>query len=147
MAQIAYVASIIAAIITTVSFICIYTARMIREFKAVKFSIAYPTDEELEKGIIRTSDAVWHTQRTVFLLTTYIFMLISFSLYVFKYPYTCSSDFRYMTASLVFTSLGFVACQETLGKGIGKPIKTILNLSMAACLIGSLIVYMFWDIA
>ena len=117
------------------------------EFRLVKFTLPDPTDKELEKGVIKTGEAVWHAQRTTFLLLTYVFMLLSFSLYVFKYPYTCSSDFRYMTASLVFTSLGFVACQDFGNEGKLKYVRILLNLSMAACLIGSLIVYMFWDIA
>ncbi len=145
-AQIAYVASIIAATITTLSFFVSYFGRMIKEIKSIKYSIPYPTEAEIEKGVIKTDDAVWHSERTVFLFFTYIFMLISFSLFVFKYPYTCSSDFRYMTAALVFTSLGFIGCQK-MEKGIGKPVKALVNLAMAACLIGSLIVYMFWDIA
>ena len=146
-AQIAYVASIIAAIITTIVFLISYFKRMIREASSIKFSIAYPTEEELAKGVIRTEDAVRYTERTVFLLFTYVFMLLSFSLYVFKYPYTCSSDFRYMTASLVFTSLGFVVCQKISDKGLGGFIKRSVNLAMAACLMGSMILYMFWDIA
>ena len=146
-AQIAYVGSIIAAVITTIAFICIYAKRMVMEFRLVKFTLPYPTDKELEKGVIKTGEAVWHAQRTTFLLLTYVFMLLSFSLYVFKYPYTCSSDFRYMTASLVFTSLGFVSCQNFGNEGKLKYVRILLNLSMAACLIGSLIVYMFWDIA
>ncbi len=144
-AQIAYVASIITAVITTIAFIIIYFGRMVSEKRVIRYSIPYPTDAELESGVVRTEDAHWHLERTVFLWCTYVFMLLSFSLYVFKYPYTCSSDFRYMTASLVFTSLGFIACQNA--KGIWKPVRLILNISMASCLIGSLIVYMFWNIA
>ncbi len=146
-AQIAYVASIIAAVITTIAFIILYFGRMVSEKRAIKYSIPYPTEAELESGVIRTEDANWHLERTVFLWCTYVFMLLSFSLYVFKYPYTCSSDFRYMTASLVFTSLGFIACQDVMNKGIWKAFRLILNISMASCLIGSLIVYMFWNIA
>ncbi len=146
-AQMAYVASIIVAVITSVLFIGSYSKKLVKETKGIKFSLAYPTDEEKEKGVISTKDAVNHVERTAFLLFTYIFMLLSFSLYVFKYPYTCSSDFRYMTACLVFTSLGFVGCQTLPEEGKLKYVKMITNISMVACLIGSLIVYMFWDIA
>lgn len=146
-AQIAYVSSIIVAIITTVVFICSYLKRIIQEKAAIKLTLPYPTEEEKEKGIISTDDAVGHLERSVFLWLTYIFMLLSFSLYVFKYPYTCSSDFRYMTASLIFTSLGFVAVRESADKKIGHALNTILSFTMTACLAGALIVYMFWDIA
>jgi hypothetical protein len=100
---------------------------------------------------------------TTLLLFTYIFMLLRFGLYVFKYPYTCSSDFRYMTASLVFTSLGFVALQRDGGRfdaddtvatsgaagatsGVfGRIIRFLMNTAMAATLICSLIVYLNWE--
>ena len=146
-AQIAYTASIIVAVITTVLFIGSYFKKLVKETKAIKFSLAYPTDEEKAKGVISTKEAVEAVERTTFILFTYIFMLLSFSLYVFKYPYTCSSDFRYMTACLVFTSLGFVGCQKLSDEGRTKYVKIVSNMSMAACLVGALIVYMFWNIA
>ncbi len=146
-AQIAYVASIIVALVTTVVFIATYFKKLITEAKSVKFALPYPTKEETKKGVVSTKDAVNKVERTTFLLFTYIFMLLSFSLYVFKYPYTCSSDFRYMTACLVFTSLGFINCQKLGKEGISKYVVPVTNFCMAACLAGSLIVYMFWDIA
>lgn len=146
-AQIAYIASIIVAVITTIVFIWSYFKKLVTETKSIKFSLVYPTDEEKEKGVISTKEAVDKVERTTFLLFTYIFMLLSFSLYVFKYPYTCSSDFRYMTACLVFTSLGFVGCQNLSDECAGKYVKIVSNIGMAACLVGSLIVYMFWNIA
>jgi hypothetical protein len=118
-AQIAYVASIIAALITSVVFFAHY-------FHAYK---------ERETKL-----------HTTFVLFTYIFMILSYSLFVFKYPYTCSADFRYMTASLVFTSLGFVAVQEGFDSKIGRIFKFITNSAMILTLAGSAIVYMFWDL-
>ena len=122
-AQIAYVASIIAGILATIVFITGYLKKLFGEIRE-------------KKPVLRTT----------FLTFTYIFMLLSFCLYVFKYPYTCSSDFRYMTASLVFTSLGIVyACDEIKGK-VGAALKYILCTSLAATIVGSLIVYLFWGI-
>ena len=118
-AQIAYVASIITAIITTLVFMIVY----FMEYKK--------KDNKL---------------RTTFLLFTYIFMLISFSLFVFKYPYTCSSDFRYMTASLVFTSLGFVAVQECGDSKLARIFQFITNAAMTLTLVCSIVVFMFWDL-
>ena len=132
-AQIAYVASIILAVITTVVFIACYAVKV---FKGAKEGTAL---------------------RDLFLWSTYVFMLLSFCLYVFKYPYTCSSDFRYMTASLVFTSLGYVLLQKSGDeeKSVGdKTVKSlaagvlrfVVNFCMAATLLCSLIVYMNWEI-
>ncbi len=119
-AQIAYIASIVIALITTVVFIVGYFIKLKRD-RYVRLS-------------------------TTFLLFTYIFMLFSFCLYVFKYPYTCSSDFRYMTASLVFTSLGFVVMNEGFNSKPGKVFKFVGNLAMALTLICSITVYLFWNI-
>ena len=132
-AQIAYVASIILAVITTVVFIACYAVKVV---KGAKEGTAL---------------------RDLFLWSTYVFMLLSFCLYVFKYPYTCSSDFRYMTASLVFTSLGYVLLQKSGDeeKSVGdKTVKSVaagvlrfvVNFCMAATLLCSLIVYMNWEI-
>ncbi len=119
-AQIAYVASIVIAVITTIIFI-------------VSYFIKLKKDSNVRL-------------RTTFLLFTYIFMLLSFCLYVFKYPYTCSSDFRYMTASLVFTSLGFVVLNQGFTSKVGRMFKFIGNFAMALTVVCSLVVYMFWNI-
>ena len=124
-AQIAYVASIVLAVITTIVFLICYAVKMI-------------------KG--RSEGTAL---RDLFLWSTYVFMLISFCLYVFKYPYTCSSDFRYMTASLVFTSLGYVLLQKDGEEDNGvlkRVLGFVVNICMAATLVGSLIVYMNWEI-
>lgn len=135
-AQIAYVASIILAVITTVVFIGCYAVKAL-------------------KGAGEGT-----ALRDLFLWSTYVFMLLSFCLYVLKYPYTCSSDFRYMTASLVFTSLGYVLLQKSgdeknAGNGnssggvksiMGSALRFIVNFCMAATLLCSLIVYMNWEI-
>ena len=41
----------------------------------------------------------------IFLLTGYVVMLISFAAFVIVYPYTCSSDFRYVAICLVYVSI------------------------------------------
>ncbi len=158
-AQIAYVASIILAVVTTVVFLWVYAVRTVRQAKM--------TGQE-DECLLST-----------FMFFTYVFMLLSFCLYVFKYPYTCSSDFRYMTASLVFTSLGFVEIQMLGGKSggfgtgaihhnvnntgsvhnssapagsvrtgdrLGSILRFTMNTAMAATLICSLIVYLNWEI-
>ncbi len=131
-AQVAYVSFIILSVLTAVVFIVGYTVRFFKDGR--------------EKSVL-------------FLLSTYICMLISFGLFVFKYPYTCSSDFRYMTATLVFLSLGFIMLQKKDGEDVqdisnkntpgalcAKVARFIANVTMATMLIGSMIVHMNWEI-
>lgn len=122
--QIAYVASIVAGVLLTIAFIVSYAAKLWGEIK------------EKEDGL-----------RTTFLLFTYVFMLISFCLYVFKYPYTCSSDFRYMTASLVFTALGLVAVCDNKKNLFMRAVSLVSVLSVVLALAGSLLFYMFYNLA
>lgn len=122
-AQIAYVASIIVAMLTTVIFIVQYAKKFMKQIR--------------EKSDVK---------RTLFLLSTYIFMLVSYGLFIFKYPYTCSSDFRYMTACLIFTSLGYIAYQGQQLTVPSRVMKFILNTTMASTLICSIIVYLNWNI-
>ncbi|ADL35237.1 hypothetical protein bpr_I2504 [Butyrivibrio proteoclasticus B316] len=122
--QIAYVASIIAGVLLTIAFIAYYTGRLIGEIKG--------KDDCL---------------RTTFLLFTYVFMLISFCLYVFKYPYTCSSDFRYMTASLVFTSLGLVSVCDNKKNLFMRVISLVAVFSVVLALAGSVIYFMFYNLS
>ena len=130
-------ASIILAVVTTVVFLWVYAVRTVRQAKM--------TGQE-DECLLST-----------FMLFTYVFMLLSFCLYVFKYPYTCSSDFRYMTASLVFTSLGFVELQKfqegaaiAASQKFSNKLKVgvcfVMNTAMAATLVCSLIVYLNWEI-
>lgn len=42
----------------------------------------------------------------IFLLTGYVIMLVSFAAFVIIYPYTCSSDFRYVAICLVYIAIG-----------------------------------------
>lgn len=41
----------------------------------------------------------------IFLLFGYIVILVSFAAFVIKYPYTCSSDFRYIAISIVYIAI------------------------------------------
>ena len=89
-AQIGYVCSITAAVIASVVFLIVYAVKMFKGNDGSRLGAAF----------------VW---------STYVMMLLSYVLYVIKYPYTCSSDFRYMAASLVFTSLGFAGALSGAG--------------------------------
>ncbi len=109
-AKIAYVASIVVAIVTSVIFLVGYGLRIFKELGSL------------------------------FMWSTYVFMLLSFMLYMLKYPYTCSGDFRYMATTLVFTSLGFVRLQDT------KILRYVTNAAMLATLLCSLMVFVLGEI-
>ncbi len=92
----------------------------------------------------------------IYLLVGYIMMLVSFAAFVIIYPYTCSSDYRYVAICSVFTSiaLGFgnkYYLQERVTEA-GKERSTrvlsfcmhITNASVIAVLIMVNIVYLFW---
>lgn len=42
----------------------------------------------------------------LFLFSGYLAFLLSFAVFSFKYPYTCSSDFRYIAVCLVYIAIG-----------------------------------------
>ena len=105
-AQVAYVASIVLAIVTSAVFLVGYGVKMAKDNKAL------------------------------FLWSTYVFMLLSFMLYMIKYPYTCSGDFRYMAATLVFTSIGFVLASKKKG------LKLVVCVLMCVTIVGSAALYL-----
>ena len=105
-AQVAYVASIVLAIVTSAVFLVGYGVKMAKDNKAL------------------------------FLWSTYVFMLLSFMLYMIKYPYTCSGDFRYMAATLVFTSIGFVLVSKKKG------LKLVVCVLMCVTIVGSDALYL-----
>lgn len=93
---------------------------------------------------------------TIFLLTGYVIMLISFAAFVIIYPYTCSSDFRYVAICLVYTAialglgnkyyLSFSPLQET---NHFTKIKAVCMHIINACMILMLtcitLIYLFWE--
>ncbi len=121
-ARIGYVCSIAAAVVATLVFLIVYAVKMFDR------------------------DSLQQRLGAFFLWWTYLFMLVSYVLYVIKYPYTCSSDFRYMAASLVFTSLAFAALGSDKSRlpGVGDSgrilsgvISFVMNTVLAVTLICS----------
>ncbi len=43
-----------------------------------------------------------------FLLTGYVFVLVTYILFVLKYPYTCSCDFRYVPTALLYAAISLI---------------------------------------
>ena len=97
----------------------------------------------------------------VFLLTGYVIMLISFAAFVVIYPYTCSSDFRYVTICLMYISiaLGLGNKYYLQGSGASKDqgsqkgatkkaapfLMHLINGGILAILLLIQIIYLFWE--
>ena len=84
-------------------------------------------------------------QDTVFLSSGYLVFLLSLAVFSLKYPYTCSSDFRYIVICLPYVAIGLadsgVFCREgtkasTLSRCIGIGVCVSLFLTT--------IIYMIW---
>lgn len=93
---------------------------------------------------------------TIFLLTGYIIMLISFAAFVIIYPYTCSSDFRYVAICLVYVAIALglgnkyylstSLLQET--NQFTKAKETcmhIINTGIIIVLTSITLIYVFWE--
>lgn len=91
----------------------------------------------------------------IFLLTGYIIMLISFAAFVVIYPYTCSSDFRYVAICLVYISIAlglgnrYFLQMPYVSKGFlskaAPVIMHIINYGIIAVLVSINIIYLFWE--
>ncbi len=123
-ARAGFVCSIAAAVVATVVFFIVYAVKMLDR------------------------DSIQQKFGAFFLWFTYLFMLASYVLYVIKYPYTCSSDFRYVAASLVFTSLGFAALGSDRfrlpgvgdsGRILAGAISIIMNMVLVVTLFSSVV--------
>ena len=93
---------------------------------------------------------------TIFLLAGYLVMLISFAAFVIIYPYTCSSDFRYVAICLVYISialgLGSKYYLFPFSGGVSSKAVRVKNACMNAINGGILlflvfitVIYLFWE--
>lgn len=96
------------------------------------------------------------SEDTVFLLTGYIIMLISFAAFVIIYPYTCSSDFRYVAICLVYASIAlglgnkyYLSFSPLQAINRSAKIKAVCMQVINACtvlvLTGITLIYLFWE--
>lgn len=91
----------------------------------------------------------------IFLLIGYIVMLISFAAFVIIYPYTCSSDFRYVAICLVYVAIAlglgnrYFLQLPHVSKGRLKKappiIMHIINWGVLTILGLINIIYVFWE--
>ena len=91
----------------------------------------------------------------IFLLTGYVILLVSFAAFVIIYPYTCSSDFRYVAICLVYITIGLgLGNKHYLTQSViheSRPVDKIMAVSVHMINGGILtllllvnVVYVFW---
>lgn len=91
----------------------------------------------------------------VFLLAGYVVMLISFAAFVIIYPYTCSSDFRYVAICLVYIAIALGLGNKYYLAGANAPTKGffaktapvimhIINWGVLTVLLLINVIYIFW---
>ncbi|MCR4989245.1 MAG: glycosyltransferase family 39 protein [Lachnospiraceae bacterium] len=76
----------------------------------------------------------------IFVLVGYITMIISFIAFVIIYPYTCSSDFRYITICLFYTLIAIGMANKYSYKWI-----KIFNDALILCMGMTTLIYFMWD--
>ena len=89
---------------------------------------------------------------SIFLLVGYVIMLISFAVFVIIYPYTCSSDFRYVAICLVYVSIAlglgnkyYLAVPAvSTGERVRAAVMHIINCGTVAFCILITLIYAFW---
>lgn len=85
----------------------------------------------------------------LFLSFGYLTFLFSFAVFSLKYPYTCSSDFRYIIICLVYIAIGLSdgSCSYPNGKNYGKRLsifQRIICVLTWITLLLTTIIYMIW---
>ena len=48
----------------------------------------------------------------IFLLTGYVMVVLTFILFVVKYPFTCSANYRYVVIGLLFTAIAMIQLSD-----------------------------------
>lgn len=79
----------------------------------------------------------------LFLSSGYLTFLLSFVVFSIKYPYTCSSDFRYIVICLVYTAIG-LSDNSSTGKTPTAIFQRITCLLVGITLFLSTVIYMTW---
>lgn len=118
--QIAYIAAIISAFLSALYFLVMQC----RKFQNKRKTCIY--------------DAA-------FLLTGYLIFLLSFVAFALKYPYTCSSDFRYIVICLIYIAVGLSDSESfcTIGTKTSA-VSRIIEMGICAVPALTTIIYMIW---
>lgn len=81
----------------------------------------------------------------VFLSTGYLIFLLSFAAFALKYPYTCSSDFRYIVICLVYIAIGLSDSESFCAIGTKTSVPPrIIGTGICVVLVLAAIIYMAW---
>ncbi len=81
----------------------------------------------------------------IFLSTGYLGFLLSFALFAMKYPYTCSSDFRYIVICLIYIAIGLADSERIYSDtGFMGICSRIIRLGVCVTLILATVVYLSW---
>lgn len=84
-------------------------------------------------------------QDAVFLSSGYLVFLLSLAVFSLKYPYTCSSDFRYIVICLPYVAIGLadsgVFCREGTKAAI---LSRTIRIGVCVSLFLTTIIYMIW---
>lgn len=81
----------------------------------------------------------------VFLSSGYLIFLLSFAAFALKYPYTCSSDFRYIVICLIYIAIGLSDSESFCTVGTkASAVSRIIGTGICAALILAAVIYMAW---
>lgn len=82
----------------------------------------------------------------LFLVTGYIAFLFGFAFFTWIYPYTCSSDFRYIVICLVYVAIGLADKNgEDIGSKWGSVAACVIKSGVCLTLVLTTIIYMTWN--
>ncbi len=95
-------------------------------------------------------------QDKIFLLTGYVIMLLSFAAFVVIYPYTCSSDFRYVAVCLIYIAIALglgnkyflqTPCflQKNFRERAAAVSMHVINFGVIGILVLINVIYIFWE--
>ncbi len=83
---------------------------------------------------------------SIFMLTGYVAVLLTFILFIIKYPYTCSADFRYVAIITLFSAVTIYQVGNTdMQSRFGKLIKSVFMFLTGAMLVLTTTVFLFWN--
>ncbi len=83
----------------------------------------------------------------VFLLVGYTMAVITFILFVVKYPFTCSANYRYVVVGLLFTAISMIQLSDkTRIKSKGhKAFATVMECSMFTFIVLITVILLVWN--
>lgn len=82
---------------------------------------------------------------SIFYITGYLVIILTFLAFVLKYPFTCSADFRYIALVLIYIpiSMGQIDHMKKT-KGLNY-FHSIMKLNYSLILVLSVLIYLFWN--